>query len=75
MHHVKVVIEGLKHGTLGTYNVIRSSKPFLAFAACNFVHEMPNYNYEAHNLAIYATSLGIGRHLCGWAFRMTLYLY
>ena len=33
------------------------------FSACNFVHENRSSNFEAHNLAKFALSLGFGRHV------------
>ena len=35
----------------------------IAFEFCNFSHEFRSSNYEAHNLAQHALSLGGGRHV------------
>ena len=34
-----------------------------AFSSCKVVHEFRSSNFEAHNLAKYALSLGVGRHV------------
>ena len=34
-----------------------------SFNSCSFVHERWNHNYEAHNLAKFACTLGLGRHV------------
>ena len=61
----KVVIEDINKGSAATYGavireIIDHSK---TFTLCSFNHEFRSSNFEAHNLAKHAFSLGIGRRV------------
>ena len=59
------VVEDITRGTLGRYGAI--VREIIARAAgfdkCSFIHERRNFNFEAHSLAKFASSLEVGRHL------------
>ena len=61
----KIVVDEIKQGTSSNHaavvhEIIERSN---AFIACNFVHEFRSSNFEAHNLARHALSLGLGRRV------------
>ena len=54
-----------KAGTLGKYGSIvkETVRRAALFPVCSFVHESRANNFEAHNLARFASSLGVDRHV------------
>ena len=61
----KVVVEDIKTQCLASYGAIIHEilEARRAFSICNFVHEFRSSNFEAHNLAKHALTLGVGRHV------------
>ena len=61
----KVVVDDIKSRTLGIYSFMVKVivDRALFFQSCNFVFESRLNNFEAHNLAKFASSLGIVRHV------------
>ena len=61
----KVVVDDLKkenppgYGAI-IHEIVRRSNDF---EICKFSHEFRSSNFEAHNLAKHALSLGVGRHV------------
>lgn len=59
------VVNDIKHNSLVAngaivHEIIDHSRDFMAF---NIVHEFRNLNFEAHNLAKHALTLGFGRYV------------
>ena len=63
------VLDKERHGTIGDSAQARITMA-RDFDSCQFYHESRNNNFEAHSLAKYALSLGVGRHI--WAARYPL---
>jgi hypothetical protein len=61
----QTVVKEIKTGSRGRYGSIieeiKSRSTLLH--ECSFVFEQRAFNFEAHNLGRFATTLGIGRHL------------
>jgi hypothetical protein len=61
----KTLVKDIKSGSKGHYGPIIEEIKTRAtlLQECSFVFEGQAVNFEAHNLARFATTLGIGRHL------------
>ena len=61
----KVVIDDIHQGTLGKYGAIVAEIHGKATGTpeCRFVYESRRNNFEAHNLARFASSLEASRHV------------
>ena len=61
----KTVVQDLNKENLASYGAVINEivEHSLAFDFCNFSHEFRSSNFEAHNLAKHALSLGGGRHV------------
>ena len=61
----KTVVQDLNKENLASYGAVIHEivEHSLAFDFCNFSHEFRSSNFEAHNLAKHALSLGGGRHV------------
>jgi hypothetical protein len=61
----KTSISDITTGSWGNYGAIISEiKDWSSlFQDCTFVHEGRASNFEAHNLARFSTSLGVGSHV------------
>ena len=61
----KVVVEDIRKENVSRYGAIIHEiiDHSLTFDFCKFSHEFRSSNFEAHNLAKHALSLGVGRHV------------
>ena len=61
----KTVVQDIHKENLASYGAVIHEivEHSLAFDFCNFSHEFRSSNFEAHNLAKHALSLGGGRHV------------
>jgi hypothetical protein len=61
----KTMVNDIKNGSGGRYGaIIEEIKSRAAsLRECSYVFESQAVNFEAHNLARFTTTLGIGRHL------------
>ena len=61
----KTVVEDIQSGTSASYGAVIHEiiEHSASFHLCKIVHEFRSSNFEAHNLAKHALSLGGGRHV------------
>ena len=61
----KVVIDDILSSSMGRHGAVvkEIKRRSTGFDSCVFLHECRNFNFEAHNLAKFALSLGPGRHV------------
>jgi hypothetical protein len=61
----KNVVDDIKQGSSADHAAIIHEiiERSIVFPACNFIHEFRSSNFEAHNLARHALSLGFGRRV------------
>ena len=61
----KEVFDDLRGDSLGRFGpIIREiAGRATGFDSCSFHHELRSSNFEAHNLAKFSSSLGVGRHV------------
>jgi hypothetical protein len=50
---------GGPHGAI-VHEIMQRS---ISFTSCTFIHELRNFNFEAHNLAKFACNLAVRRHV------------